>query len=152
MKTIAYIAACLLFVSCGRTDNETRLYQQLDLLHAKNDSLTKILNINRERFRKHMETHRSDNFWFDETDSSSIRQRMGMSPDEIKQDLSKHKELIQHDAVLGGTMHFDHVELLGDRYAVAFISDGHILGRLVAKYEKSSEGLKWTVLDSYIYD
>lgn len=154
MKYAVYLFISLLVVSCSKSENETRLHEQLELVKEKNDSLKKILNINRERFRIHMDKHTANSsYLFDSMDSLSIVARgINLTPQQIIDNLHDNKELIPHDAVLGGTMHFENIKLLGDRYAIAFISDGHILGRLIAKYEiKDSSGLKWTVLDSFIY-
>lgn len=71
--------------------------------------------------------------------------------EDLVADLKKNKELIPHEGVLGGTMSFESVQFLGLRWAVASISDGHILGLALLKYRVSDDGrITWNVVDSYI--
>ena len=71
--------------------------------------------------------------------------------EDLVADLKKNKEIIPQKGVLGGTMAFEDVQFLGSRWAVASISDGHILGLALLKYRVSDDGrITWNVVDSYI--
>lgn len=73
--------------------------------------------------------------------------------DDLQTDLAGHPELIPHEGVLGGTMHFykDEIYVLTDRWVLAYYEDGHISGYAWMQYTvKSGSRITWNVLDSYI--
>ena len=65
----------------------------------------------------------------------------------ISNDLSKNTTLIPVKPVLGGTMSFSRISLLGDRWAIASFEDGHVGGHLLLKYTLKDSTLRWKVLD-----
>lgn len=58
MRSLLFLPLILILASCSHTQNEKELYQRLDLLHERNDSLQKILRICRENFRMHIDEDR----------------------------------------------------------------------------------------------
>ena len=38
------------------------------------------------------------------------------------------------DAVLGGTMHYNNIQLLGDKWIIADFEDGHVYGKAIFEY------------------
>ena len=90
-------------------------------------------------------------FWFSETEAEVLKKKGITNPEKfIKTDLRNNSSLIPYPAALGGTMRFNSIMLLGDRWAAADFDDGHIDGRLFLKYSiKKDSSIKWTVVDHY---
>lgn len=53
----------------------------------------------------------------------------------IKLSLQNRPELIPLEPVLGGTMHFTKMKVLGKEWIVAHYEDGHIMGQALYSYE-----------------
>lgn len=67
----------------------------------------------------------------------------------LRGDLENHTELIPYEAVLGGTMYFNEIDILSPQWVIAKFSDGHIGGQTLLKYEISESGIiSWQTLDS----
>jgi len=73
---------------------------------------------------------------------------------DLVSDLQEHPELISHSGVLGGTMAFgfpEKIQVLTDRYVLAYFEDGHIAGWMLLEYQVARGGLiTWRVIDSYV--
>lgn len=52
----------------------------------------------------------------------------------------QHPELIPFDGVLGGTMRFQRAVPLVDQFVFAEVSDGHVQGYLLLRYEPAATG------------
>lgn len=100
------------------------LNKEIVLLKSLNDSLMKIENV-------------SENFWFDKDFNGAHFTRQGITnPEEfIENTLRKRTDLIPFEAVLGGTMNFGKIQLLGNKWIIADYSDGHIQGRSIYEYQ-----------------
>ena len=71
------------------------------------------------------------------------------NPSFIMEDLMNRPELISEEAVLGGTMQFERVYLLDTQWAIAFFSDGHILGYGLYEYLiDDDQTISWRLLSS----
>ncbi|WP_026464122.1 hypothetical protein [Adhaeribacter aquaticus] len=72
--------------------------------------------------------------------------------EDLKQSLIKNQQnLIKVNGSVGGTMNIREVQILNNRYALAYFEDGHIGGYMMLRYEvKSSTDISWQVLDQYI--
>jgi hypothetical protein len=81
-------------------------------------------------------------------------QRLGLGDpaQALRDDLSAQPELIPHEPVLGGRMHFvpGEVHVLNDRWVLAVFEDGHIRGQMVLQYEVAYGNITWQVIDSYL--
>jgi hypothetical protein len=99
------------------------LEKEIVLLKSLNDSLIQISNI-------------LENQWFDKDFNGAHLTRKGITnPEEfVENALRKRNDLIPYDAVLGGTMNFGKIQLLGNRWIIADYSDGHIQGRSIYEY------------------
>ena len=60
--------------------------------------------------------------------------------EDIINDLKKHSGLIPLEAVLGGTMQFNMVRIITDKWVLASFEDGHIGGYMLLEYDVSSGG------------
>lgn len=99
------------------------LEKEIVLLKSVNDSLLKIENI-------------SENLWFDKDFNGTHLTRKGIKNPEkfVENALRKRTDLIPFEAVLGGTMNFGKIQLLGNKWIIADYSDGHIQGRSIYEY------------------
>lgn len=99
------------------------LKKEIVILKSLNDSILKIENV-------------AENLWFDKDFNGSHLTRKGITnPEEfVENALRKRNDLIPYDAVLGGTMNFGKIQLLGNKWIIADYSDGHIQGRSIYEY------------------
>ncbi|OGS70954.1 MAG: hypothetical protein A3F91_11025 [Flavobacteria bacterium RIFCSPLOWO2_12_FULL_35_11] len=99
------------------------LEKEIVLLKSLNDSLLKI-------------SHVAENLWFDKDFNGAHLTRQGITNPEkfVENSLRKRVDLIPFEAVLGGTMKFGKIQLLGNKWVIADYSDGHIQGRSIYEY------------------
>ena len=96
--------------------------RKIQLLKSLNDSLIKI-------------SQEDKNYWFDPDFNGSHLTRQGITNPEkfVENALQKRADLIP-EGVLGGTMNYGKIQLLGNRWVIADYSDGHIQGRSIYEY------------------
>ncbi len=142
MKKLALILlTSISAVNCTKVNNTENLLGKVDSLEIKNDSLIETLN--REKTEL--------NYWYDpEYDGVKFIEKGISKPIEfIKNSLRKKTELIPLKAVLGGTMTFGNIQLLGSEWLIADYNDGHIEGRAIYSYELNDNGmLKFKMIKS----
>lgn len=99
------------------------LEKEIQHLKVLNDSLLKIENV-------------AENLWFDKDFNGTLFTRQGITnPEEfVENTLQKRADLIPFEAVLGGTMNYGKIQLLGNKWIIADYSDGHIQGRSIYEY------------------
>ncbi|HEY9169317.1 MAG TPA: hypothetical protein VIN72_07515 [Lutibacter sp.] len=99
------------------------LAKEIVLLKSLNDSLVKLSQV-------------EENLWFDKDFNGSHLTRQGITnPEEfVQKALRKRTDLIPSEAVLGGTMIYGKIQLLGNKWIIADYSDGHIQGRSIYEY------------------
>ena len=79
-----------------------------------------------------------------------VRAGLDHPKDFILKDLQQHPELIRLEPVLGGTMYFTGIQLLGRRWVLARVEDGHITGSVLLQYEVAEgPAIRWKTLDAY---
>ena len=81
---------------------------------------------------------------------SDIRLANGLTIDEVKTDLFKHRELIPYEGVLGGTpsYYMDSI-YVSNNYALAYTEDGHIGCYMLLSYIVSTDNrIDWTLVAS----
>lgn len=114
------------------------LEKEIVLLKSLNDSLTKISNM-------------PENQWFDKDFNGSHLTRQGITNPEkfVENELKKRTDLIPSEAVLGGTMNYGKIQLLGNKWVIADYNDGHIQGRTIYEYRLNNKKvLEFKVLAS----
>jgi len=140
MKKIALLLLIgILAFSCKDEANKSEnLPDIMELLTLKNDSLEKeianLKSLNDSMLKINQVT---ENKWFDKDFNGSHFTRQGITnPEEfVENALKKRTDLIPSDAVLGGTMSYGKIQLLGNRWVIADYSDGHIQGRSIYEYQ-----------------
>ena len=100
------------------------LEKEIVLLKGLNDSLIKLSQVEK-------------NYWFDKDFNGSHLTRKGIiNPEEfVENALRKRADLIPSEAVLGGTMSYGKIQLLGNKWIIADYNDGHIQGRSIYEYQ-----------------
>ena len=100
------------------------LEKEIVLLKSVNDSLSKL-------------GQSGENLWFDKDFNGTHLTRKGIkNPEEfVENALRKRTDLIPFEAVLGGTMIYGKIQLLGNKWIIADYSDGHIQGRSIYEYQ-----------------
>ncbi len=130
---------CLLFtflaftlIACNDTnDAELKLSNKVDSLQVQNDSLMEIL----ANERMDREVSGVPQWYYSETDSKNLIDRGIEDPAAfIKSALREKLDLIPIKAVLGGTMHYNNIQLLGDQWLIADFEDGHVYGKAIFQY------------------
>lgn len=114
------------------------LQKEIVLLKSLNDSLTKISRVAKKS-------------WFDKDFNGSHFTRQGITNPEkfMENALRKRADLIPSEAVLGGTMIYGKIQLLGNKWVIADYSDGHIQGRSIYEYKLNDKtALTFKVLAS----
>ena len=155
MKKILILFVTLSFIiGCNDGKKVDYLTEEINGIKIENDFL-KNENL---RFRSQIDLlidqiKSNANYWFDKDfDGASLVKKGIKNPEQfVETSLRNNLELIPIDAVLGGTMHFGKIQLLGKNWIIAEYDDGHILGRSIYKFElKSNNELEFKVLDSIV--
>jgi hypothetical protein len=70
---------------------------------------------------------------------------------DLKANLTQNQQgILQQKGTMGGTMAIRDIQILNERYALAYYEDGHQGGYMVLRYEVQPAGrIAWVVLDSY---
>ena len=134
MKTLVLIVITSLCLASCTDRNQTEILRaEVESLQAKNDSLAKIL----------ADKQPKSNYWFDEQHEGQKLIELGIKNPVafIENNLREKTELIPLKAILGGTMHFGNIQLLGREWLIAEFDDGHIQGRAIYRYMLNEEGL-----------
>lgn len=103
---------------------------KVDSLQVQNDSLTKIM------MEKDLELEGSDSpiWYYPANDSRFLEGEIENSEEYITNALRENLDLIPMKAVLGGTMHYNNIQLLGDKWLIADFEDGHVYGKAIFNY------------------
>lgn len=127
-------------INCSGTEQEKTqpaatvdsLQTELQKIKTERDSLREILA---------SDSAVSDTWFYPDSDGRSfIEQGIDKPEQYIADALRERPELIPLDPVLGGTMRFIHIKVLGSQWVVAAYEDGHITGKTLYKYELQDDG------------
>lgn len=144
MRVFIVLSFLLLFFACKESPDEmglksitaevTTLESQLKKIKTQNDSLQLML----EDYRLP-----EDSNWFGDVESRAFKD-MGIENPQIylSEALRNRPSMIPIDGVLGGTMFFTDVEVLGSKWIIASYEDGHIMGRSIFTYQVNPETLE----------
>ncbi|NGX84000.1 hypothetical protein [Aequorivita sp. KMM 9714] len=131
-KIIVLPYLLLTLIACNNNrSSDTILHNRIDSLQIQNDSLIEVLTAKKDV----TENTDSPQWYYPETDSRKLLELGVEDPGKyIKQALRENKDLIPMDAVLGGTMHYNNIQLLGDKWIIADFEDGHVYGKAIFEY------------------
>lgn len=130
---IHFLLAFLLVVLLGCTNNEAneKLIEEVYRLQIENDSLTEVITKNTMK----SENSETPQWYYPETDAKRLMESGVEDPKAyIKNALLEKPDLIPMDAVLGGTMRYNNMQLLGDKWLIADFEDGHVYGKAIMEY------------------
>lgn len=141
----------IFIASCNNNSTIIDKNEQIKLLKTENDSLRKIT----------VKLHPKDtivnggkmntNYWYNEEHDGKSLKAIGISDPEnfIKEALDENSQIIPLEAVLGGKMHFNNIQLLGSEWLIADFEDGHIQGKALYKYTISEKSeVKFELIES----
>lgn len=101
-------------------------------------------------YKEAMRARESQGMLLGESDIRALKEAgLDNPPEQLRDDLMSHPELIPYEGVLGGTMGFVRhtISLLSPRWIYAEFEDGHVMGRCLLEYDITSEGaIAWTVI------
>ncbi len=140
-KTILIIITALCIYGCTENNQTENLLAQVDSLKIENDSLARRLTEEKPEL----------NYWYDANYDGEKLIESGISnPAEFIVNTFREKtELIPLKAVLGGTMYFRNIQLLGSEWLIADFEDGHVQGKAIYRYKLNKIGqLEFELLDS----
>ena len=147
-----YIFCLLLFLAGCNDKGRSGAGSSKDSVSILKDSIKKTLNIITTLERTRDSLVFENNYWFDDIIAEDLKQKGIAKPDTfVVNDLLNRQELVPEKGILGGTMRFTNVKLLGDRWAIAEMDDGHILGYVILKYQVlPGKIIRWTIVDYYV--
>ena len=128
-----------MMLSCQKQEKESNLLQKENaLLVNKNDSLKRKLEI----AEKAIVVLQNGSIWYNsEFDNADFKEKGIKDPEKfITDELRSKPELIPIKGVLGGTISFGQIQLLGSKYLIAFYDDGHIEGKSIYEYKMNDSG------------
>ena len=140
MKKFIVISIVFGLVSCSEVANKA------DSDSSKVDSLSnkieKLKNENSSLRKDLMDKSAETNYWYaNDFEGRKLMDQGIINPAEyIADQLKDHPEVIPMKAVLGGTMHFLNVQILGREWIIADYEDGHVLGKAIFKYKVGKDG------------
>ena len=148
-KFITIVCPILVILACKQPEPINPLQQIVDLQKDTIISLrSDILTLTKAKDSLQSEL----NYWFSEEEINSLKSKGIENPkDSIISAINNNPDILRYKGVLGGIMRIWNAQPLGDRWAIADFSDGHIDGVMLLKYEvHKGSSIKWRVLDDYI--
>lgn len=142
---LLWVFPLLAVLGCNsNNENIERLHQKVDSLEIQNDSLRQLLGPESVRSNP----TEGPRWYYPETDSRKLLE-MGVDDPEayIAEALRERTDLIPMKAVLGGTMHFSNIQILGSKWLIADFEDGHVYGKGLFEYSvDSNEKLHFKII------
>ena len=146
MKTPIIILLLFSIFSCVRQNPESnsaneKLKSENKLLEKRIDSLNGELK----------KVKLKNNYWFDvEYEGMDLVNKGIENPEKfIENSLRAKPELIPLKPTLGGTMMFENIQLLADKWLIADYSDGHVSGRTIYSFKlNGNKKLEFKALNS----
>ncbi len=147
---VLFILLSALIISCTAPQEEGNS-QQTDSLLKVISELSKKSN-DLEKQNEILKDKR--NYWFDiDYDGHYLTERGIDDPVAfIDSSLRNSTELLPLEGVLGGTMRFVKIQLIGSNWVLADYNDGHIQGRSIYRFELDENGnAQFEIIDSLHY-
>lgn len=140
MKKIILASLALVVFSCAEVEQKTEVSSvKIDSLNIK---IEKLKNENSSLRKELMDKSAETNYWYaNDFEGRKLMDQGIINPSEyIAEQLKEKPEVIPMKAVLGGTMHFLNVQILGREWIIADYEDGHVLGKAIFKYKVGKDG------------
>ncbi|MBN2732659.1 MAG: hypothetical protein JXR26_09535 [Balneolaceae bacterium] len=147
MKTLVIIILVFICVSCSGGNQPAQPQVQVDSLKANLKAAEQVI----DSLQQVIDEGQMENPWFNTSIEGRVLLRKGIENPEayIKQSLREKPDLIPLEPVLGGTMRFANILVLGSQWVIAEYEDGHIMGRTIYEYSIEQNGdIRFTELTS----
>ena len=133
MKNLILFISTFFLFNCSPKENKIEQNNKEKELKLIVDSLQKEITNNSE----------IGNYWFNPKYNGEKFLNMGIENPEkfIVESLVSKPELIPLKAVLGGTMRFGNIQLLGEKWLIAEYDDGHVYGKSIYEYTIYEKGI-----------
>lgn len=134
-------------MNCSGDDEPAQPRVQVDSLKANLNAAEHVI----DSLQQVIDEGQMANPWFNTALEGRVLLRKGIENPEahIKQSLREKPELISIKPVLGGTMRFTNIQVLGSQWVIAEYEDGHIMGRTIYEYSIEQNGdIRFTELTS----
>ncbi|NNK71895.1 MAG: hypothetical protein HKO94_01760 [Flavobacteriaceae bacterium] len=133
------VFAAFLLVGCKDNSNVQNEHSDLNVNERQIDSLENLIDT----------LESQPYYWFNNTYEGKwlIDEDIENPREFIENALRSKPDLIPLKAVLGGTMRFGRIDLLGKNWLIAEYEDGHVYGRSLYAFELNDNGeLEFTIL------
>lgn len=146
IKKICILIVPLLFhLGCTGVDENGELQERLAEYERQNELLQEKVSALQASIdslaRVRLNAMGAVNYWFDEQAAfQGIELDTGNPEKFIVNALRERSDLIPLEPVLGGTMRFVKIQLLGEKWIIADYEDGHIRGRSIFSYRFNKDG------------
>jgi hypothetical protein len=153
MKKINFfrcIAITFLTISCTNHQSEELVRKELEVkqLTTENDSIKKELFLLTEKIK----TEHSAIYWLSVNHQEYEKYGIKNLEEFLDVEVRKMTEIIPLKAVLGGTMNFENIKILSEKWLITDYSDGHIYGKSLFEYhidQNKNLSLKLIASQSY---
>lgn len=147
MKTLVIIILVFICVSCSGGNQPAQPQVQVDSLKANLNAAEHVI----DSLQQVIDEGQMANPWFNTSIEGRVLLRKGIENPEahIKQSLREKPGLIPLEPVVGGTIRFTNILVLGSKWVIAEYEDGHIMGRAIYEYSIEQNGdIRFTELTS----
>jgi hypothetical protein len=146
MKTTILVLILFSILSCGRQNPESNLADEK--LQSENKLLEKRIDSLNGELKK---AKLKKNYWFDvEYEGMDFVNNGIENPEKfIENSLREKPELIPLKPTFDGTMMFENIQLLADKWLIADYTDGHVSGGTIYSYKLNrNKNLEFKALNS----
>jgi hypothetical protein len=95
------------------------------------------------------------NYWTDNSQTLHALKKQGIADPKtfVANNLSERTDLIPMKPILGGTMLFNRIMLVGDHWAIAEFEDGHVGGEMLLAYTvDANQKITWKAVQAHQVD
>lgn len=135
-----FVILIVLFAISGCSNNDSAIQKMNPTLDSLREINASIIN-QRDSIIKEYKTFEKYGYWFNPKYFDDFYSKQGIAKIEyICDSLRNNPKLIPMDGILGGTMHFEKIDLLSSEWVIAEYNDGHTMGKAIYKYKINGDG------------
>ena len=144
-KPFLLILPLLIYFGCTGVDRTEELQEKLAKYERQNELLEEKISALQDSMdslvQMTLNVVDTSNYWFDKHSIPRVLRNDDRDAEKfIANALRERRDLIPLEPVLGGTMRFVRIQLLGENWLIADYEDGHIRGRSMYEYHFNKDG------------